>query len=135
MDSEAVVSGLWNSRPMAVRQKTTRKKSKASSVQPKVPARNAGVRSVSVRTAAVAAVLTASSFRDGGRSQVFHQKRVDLGAGIARESGVDAIEMMAARRGVIDLVLKLAPGRPQRVHQVLHFGDMHGLIGRVAVNQ
>ena len=35
------LSDLWNSRPMAVRHITTRKKSKASRVQPRNPARTA----------------------------------------------------------------------------------------------
>ena len=41
IDKAISASDLWNSLPMAVRQKTTRKKSNASSIQPRNPANNA----------------------------------------------------------------------------------------------
>jgi hypothetical protein len=56
MPKATATSDFWNSRPMSVRQKTTRKKSKASSVHPANPTRKAELRSLGLRSVGRAAV-------------------------------------------------------------------------------
>src|SRR6516225_8533145 len=96
-------SVLWNSRPMAVRQETTRKKSKASRVQPRYPARRAERRSpgagVDAGEAISAGARAASRDVAGQRGHGEEEER-GRGEGL-RVGGADVVEHGGeeARRG------------------------------------
>jgi len=66
-----------------------------------------------------------------GPGQVLLQERVDLPARLAGQRRVRAVEAVAARRILVDLVLEALARRLELRDQVLHLEDVHvPVVGR-----
>src|SRR5258708_38611356 len=68
-------------------------------------------------------------------SELLSQKVVNLGPRVACQFRIDAIEMVAARRTLINPVFELPSGCLQRRYQALNFDDVHSLVVGVPVNE